>query len=614
MTKIYISYHAPAYIVANQVLTPVQVGRANSKTKLEMIGDDIGNNISQKNDRYCEITAQYWVWKNGAKSNYVGFMHYRRYFDFRSVAATSNKAWAQTEIDHLDEKFSGQYGLTEENIESVISGFDIIVPEYFDVREAGAHSLEEHYSHSKFHHAADLEALGGVLRSRYPQDYKYFENVIRGAFLLPANMFIMKWQHFEKYSAWLFPLLSDLDEILDLSTYSKQERRVIGYLSERLLTVYMAKITDENRALKTRQLNRLFVRNTNPPPMAPDVPHTNLPVVNVVTASDQNYLPHLSAFLASLLSNASKKHFIDVIVLDGGIRPADSKTLLSLQEMHPSCRISFMDMSSQYLDIPVHLHFTRSTFYRLSMPDLLTNRDRVLYLDSDMVVLGDVCELYNTNLEGKLIGAVQDLIMLSFTAKGVKSLYETGAVPAKIYLAEYLGMGSRGNEYFQAGTMIFDLKGMRQTAVSRKMTEDLRQRVYWFVDQDVLNKNFLGNVKFIDPKWNVIGMNDDHFLHLAAKDQDAYLNSVGEPCIVHFAGGDKPWHNLNNPFGHYYWYYLRKTPWYEVTFTALLRQQIKWGSGPSLLKRSLERIWEKLPTGLQRAIMPFADFIDRHVK
>ena len=95
--KLLICYHKPAYLLKDNVMTPIHVGRANAKVRMgeenpdyqwlvnNMIGDDTGENISNKNDYYNEMTAVYWAWKNYEElgnPDYIGLMHYRRHFIF----------------------------------------------------------------------------------------------------------------------------------------------------------------------------------------------------------------------------------------------------------------------------------------------------------------------------------------------------------------------------------------------------------------------------------------------------------------------------------------------------------------------------------------------------
>jgi lipopolysaccharide biosynthesis glycosyltransferase len=208
------------------------------------------------------------------------------------------------------------------------------------------------------------------------------------------------------------------------------------------------------------------------------------------------------------------------------------------------------------------------------LPNILKNRDRVIFLDTDMIVLSDIGYLFNVNLEGKVIGAVKDLIMKTFSSMGVKSLTEKH-ITTYVYLSDFLGLKSRVSEYFQAGTLVFDLKQMRQQLIAEKILKDLKEKQFWFLDQDALNKNLVGKVKFLDYGWNTVTIDEEHRANLTKMDNALYFQSQKSPKIIHYAGLDKPWSNFNNPFAYYYWFYLRLTPWYEEVFLNYLNKNAK---------------------------------------
>jgi hypothetical protein len=82
--KIFVAHHKPWYIYEDDIYVPIQVWKKKSKVDLWIIWDDTGDNISDKNSNYAELTAQYWVWKNYDLSevDYVWFCHYRRYMTY----------------------------------------------------------------------------------------------------------------------------------------------------------------------------------------------------------------------------------------------------------------------------------------------------------------------------------------------------------------------------------------------------------------------------------------------------------------------------------------------------------------------------------------------------
>lgn len=618
--KIYIVYHNNSLVIRSDVLTPIHAGKSISDVSLDMIADNSGDNISEKNGLYCELTAQYWAWKNDKVSDYIGFMHYRRFFDLYDFERKEKYGIHGIIEPSFYDGFLEEYGLIDSHISEIVTRFDAVIPEPVDVIALGFKSVYQQYSDSPHHFVKDFDTLRSAVKDLYPDDLRYFDLMASGRFLYPTNMFILKRQLFNEYCIWLFSIIEYVEKNIDVSKYNSQERRVIGYLSERLFTLFVLKRMINNPSLNVKEVRRIFVTNTKFLPVPPSMPKTELPIISIATSTDRNYLPHASALIVSILLNARTDNFIDLIILDGGLTSADRKNLVDLERLHPFSQIKFVDMSGEFLGIDVHYYFKRSTFYRLSMSEILYNRDKVLYLDADMIVLGDVADLYNTDLEGKHIAAVRDLIMRSFCAKGVKCLREAGNVPANVYLQDYLKL-LEPKDYFQAGTILFDLAEFRKSRIDNKMISALKHKTFWFLDQDVLNMYLSGKVKFLDHSWNTVWMDEDHLEFLVDTDKRLYENSQSAPKIIHYAGIDKPWDSPEVNLGNFYWLYLRQTSWYErVLISAIsskytmaktesvgdLRYQTPNRASWSLKKRVLGRVWRNLPKPMRDLLLPTA--------
>jgi lipopolysaccharide biosynthesis glycosyltransferase len=613
VVTIYLNYFNAAQIIENSVLKPIQVGRAISSVELPMLGDDEGDNISQKNPSYCELTGIYWAWKNDRRSDYIGFFHYRRFLDFdvaRKRSMTPHGIIEKTFSDGFIEKFA----LTEHQIEDIVKDYDAVVPEPLDVRSVGSKSVWHQYVSDPFQHVGDLKLARKAVEELHPGDVKYFDRAMAGYNLYPGNMFVFKRSLFEEYCEWLFPLLKSIELSVNTTNYNAAEKRVIGYLAERLLTVFVVKKQMEDDAFKMRTLRRVFVENTTPTPVAPPPPKTELPVVSVAASTDAAYLPHMAALVTSVLSNASRERFIEFLVLAGGLGEADKKMLQGLESLHPHCSITFLDMSGAFLELPLQSYFTRSTYFRLAIPELFKNHDKIVFLDTDMVANADVTELFDLNLGDNYVAAVRDLIMSSFVSMGVRPLAETGSKSAKHYLSENLGMGEKSGDYFQAGTLVLNLKAIRDAGVTDKMLKDLAERRFWFLDQDVLNKHLFGRVMFISPSWNTVIIDQRHLSYLSKVENDAYKKSHDDPKIVHFAGVGKPWIDSQNPLSHYYWNYLRRTPWYEKVLFGVLDHKVRQIEGQALANkrrsfrwRIASRVWRSLPNRVRLPLFAYAD-------
>lgn len=225
--KIFVCCHAPYEVPKIDGLIPIQVGTALANEHFNSyVYDNIGENISHKNNSYCELTAHYWAWKNEV-AKYYGFFHYRRYLYPDLLEKRP----------YLIRKYPNErtlYGLKFPIFESLISEFDIIVPKGENMWV----SVEEHYKNAPFHRAEDLDLMKSILLEQSPEYSKAMEDYFAQTVSYFGNMFVMKHEIFRQYCEFLFPILELCEEKIDLSIRGVQEARVFGYLAERLLGVF----------------------------------------------------------------------------------------------------------------------------------------------------------------------------------------------------------------------------------------------------------------------------------------------------------------------------------------------------------------------------------------
>lgn len=213
-----VASHKPYKMPEDEAYVPIQVGAKDKDTIQNYTRDDQGENISQLNANFCELTGIYYIWKN-IDAPYKGLVHYRRYF--KGTQAASDKD-PFTQI-------AGQDELSE-----LLSKHDIILPKK---RNYYIESNRSHYCHAHESEALTLTEL--IIREKCPPYLESFERVMHKSSAHMFNMFIMKGQIFDEYCSWLFGILFGLQGRLDISNYSVQEARVFGYISELLLDVWL---------------------------------------------------------------------------------------------------------------------------------------------------------------------------------------------------------------------------------------------------------------------------------------------------------------------------------------------------------------------------------------
>ena len=213
MTKIsmYVMAHKRFDVPDSEIYIPLQVGAA-LHDDLGFLRDDAGDNISTKNPNYSELTGVYHVWKNDRDSDIVGICHYRRFF-------------ADENLSILDEKGIG----------SILENADIIVPQPAMFPK----TLIEDYVAA--HNAADIEETRKAIEKLYPDYLETFDEFMDGHLLYYANMMIARKSTFDAYCKWLFDILFEVEKNLDISGYDDYNKRVFGFISERLLGVWIKK-------------------------------------------------------------------------------------------------------------------------------------------------------------------------------------------------------------------------------------------------------------------------------------------------------------------------------------------------------------------------------------
>ena len=207
-----VATHKQYAMPQDAVYLPVFVGAALSGDAAVPPGfarDDEGENISAKNRSWCELTALYWAWKN-TNADAVGLVHYRRHFRGRGGIASGAE------------------------ICDALSRADAVLPKR---RNYFIESTYSQYIHA--HHAEDLDETRRILEERHPDFLPAFDAVMKSTSGHRFNMMVMKRPLLDDYCAWLFGVLSELERRLDISSYSDYDRRVFGFVAERLLDVYV---------------------------------------------------------------------------------------------------------------------------------------------------------------------------------------------------------------------------------------------------------------------------------------------------------------------------------------------------------------------------------------
>ena len=567
--RIFVTTHKPVDMPTSRILQPVQVGGGlkDPGTRFRTaFHDDDGENISAKNPMYCELTTQYWAWKN-VDADYYGFCHYRRYFDFSPVEHEESP-YGEVMDDYIDDAAARKYGLDDATMTKAIEGWDIITTGIKDLREViDAHGTPKAlYAAAPKLHLKDLRRVYDILCARHPDYKEDADAFLDGNHSCFCNMYIMRKEYFRAYCEWMFPILEEFERTTDMSLYSKEALRTPGHLSERLFNIWLMHLKRTTPGLKTKELQCVHFTSPDPAPVLEPLDPAVVAgrqIVPVVFAADNNYVAQLTTTIYSAMRNASPDRYYDVTVLEKDIAWERQETMRRFfAERFGNMNLRFADVKREIAGYDLttsNAHISIETYYRFLIQKALPFYGKVLYLDSDIVIRGDIAQLFDTELGNNLLAAAHDVDYLG-------NLNINDGI-RMTYTRETLGMKNPYG-YFQAGVLVLNTDAMRKAYTVRQWLEYASEPSYIYNDQDVLNVHCEGRVTYLPWNWNV--MHDcanrvaNVFSYAPDAAYDAYMASRLDPQIIHYAGFEKPWTKPDCDFADVYWSYARDTPFYEM--------------------------------------------------
>ena len=268
--------------------------------------------------------------------------------------------------------------------------------------------------------------------------------------------------------------------------------------------------------------------------------------IHIVFSSDEGYFVPTYVALFSLLSNYKGRRRLCVHIMVPGDYPERlERAWDELASRFPDVEIDIINMGKMYDSVAFHLSHTGTpTMYRLSIPRVLEGVDKCIYLDSDIVVEGDVSELDEIDVEGMLIAGVKDGVQLD---------------PRADKMVKELGIPSI-DHYVNAGVLIMNLEEFRKEGLTERLELVGYETDYYFKDQDVLNSICYDKTKLIPLRYNALttylNLKDDNYHKMYGEEE--YERASREPVIVHYITCEKPWGNKYVKEACRWWAYAEK--------------------------------------------------------
>lgn len=362
--KLLVCYHKPDTLLQDSVFTPIHVGRALAKKRWpegsptlswmteKMIGDDTGENISEKNASYNELTALYWAWKNYdqlGNPDFIGLMHYRRHFMFRE-----GEVRVYTLSGMGGEHYLEELNYSPEKLEKMLEDCD------FACHLGKVDGIYRHYLDN--HRQSDLDLALKLVCDLYPEyaaDARAYMEQSVGNF---CNMFLFPRKLFFEYCRWIFRILEEFEKQVDIS-----EKRL--FISERLTGIFIYHLMQ--KGLRYKVFPIAFVAEPIEIPVAMPMEQENL------------FL--LAVSIVSMLKTAKPGTRYAFYLMDSQ-KPTE-KTRQAFEQLEKAYPIaSFHFLQSGY----------RPEYYPLELSELIPQVRKCIYCTPRILAMQDLAEFFRT--------------------------------------------------------------------------------------------------------------------------------------------------------------------------------------------------------------------------
>jgi len=553
-----------------------------------MLLDNEGDNISFKNKSYCELTTQYWAWKNQT-ADYYGFCHYRRYFSFSKVNLQEADCGCLI-YPVLSENVKQELCMDEASMRQTIEQYDFLIAKGIPVNALQAKSVYQHYKNAPELHIEDLDLFLSIIREKYPELNDVAEKYVHGKIFYPCNMFIMNKELFFQYSKMLFDILDEFEQRCDMSRYSREGLRTPGHLGERMTGIFFEYLKQKG-GYRLGQLQMAQIEQNEGTSKISVSEDDEIPVV---LAANQGYVPILYTCLQSIADHISEQRDYKIYIFHTDIESESQNEIRKLKKKNFD--VSFVNVRSRVAgyQLKAKEHISTETFYRFLILDILKMYPKVVYLDCDMIIRRDIAELYDVKLGDNMLAAVidPDFAGQCNGANADTLAYCRDVLKLKDPLA-----------YFQAGVLVFHMGQIADKISVQKLFEMSDTGIYKYSDQDILNIVCEGKVTYLNMQWNVLtDCNKYRWQHVIKSApyyvMDAYENARKDPYIIHYAGAAKPWKNPKDDFAKEFWKVARRTPYYEELIYDLCGQEKRKGNPGTAVVNVMRKTAKKiLPQG-----------------
>lgn len=553
--KIIVACHKVSFLPNNPLFFPTQVGAKLSQTRMEgMFHDDEGNNISEKNASYCELTAQYWAWKN-LDADYYGLCHYRRFLLFAKTEEKRNNR-GQVEANVINDFTVEKFGLDNDTeMREIIEANDVVCGPLQDVTKLYTprgikNTAWEHWTaHDRaLIMVKDLEKMMEIFEEVSPEIAKDAREYLSKKQFLGFNCFVMKRKLFTELCELEFNILEKLEKQVDLTNYCQQLKRIYGFMGEIICSSYIYHI-EKQKKYKVKHLPLLYFNNTDlKDQIKPEC--NSIPII--LLNKSLNFIPAVT--LQSFIDNFDEKIQYDLIICSSGLTSEVKSMYWDMVRKYGNCNLRFVDMDLE-LSILKDKYGINVPF-EVFLPFILSEYERFLVFSSNLIFKKYVNEFWERlcNSE-KTFLAPKDILILSRLNDIYENLESNKLMnilndPYNYFSIEAYGVNAKRYRDSYSPEYIIDLVNLHKEATS----------------SDIINIIGEGDCENIAQKWDVLFDSNDYLKYQLPYAPNALyvelLEARKEPSIIRFMELDPFVPDINKIYLEY-WHFARETAFYE---------------------------------------------------
>lgn len=553
--KIIVACHKASFLPHNPLLFPTQVGAKLSQNRMEgMFHDDEGDNISEKNASYCELTEQYWAWKN-LDADYYGLCHYRRFLLFAKTEEKRNNR-GQVEANAINDFTVEKFGLDNDTeMRKIIEANDVVCGPLQDVTKLYTprgikNTAWEHWTaHDRaLIMVEDLEKMMRIFEGVSPEIAKDAREYLSKKQFLGFNCFVMKKELFTELCELEFNILGKLEKEVDLTNYCQQLKRIYGFMGEIICSSYIYHI-EKQKKYKVKHLPLLYFNNTDLKTKM-KLECKSIPII--LLNKSLNFIPAVT--LQSFIDNSDENTQYDFIIVSSSLTSKVKNMYLDMVRKHENFNLRFVDVDLELAVLKDK--YGINVPFDVFLPYILSGYDQFLVFSSNLIFKKSVNEFWERLCKSeKIFLAPKNVLTLARLNDIYEDLESTKLRnildnPYDYFSTEAYGINARKYRSTYSPECIIDLVKLHREASA----------------SDIINILGQGNCEKIAQNWDILFDSNDYLKYqLPYAPNDVFeelLEARKDPSIIRFMELDPFIAEINEIYIEY-WALARKTPFYE---------------------------------------------------